>query len=339
MTTELTDFSAKSRSEASNPDAAHDGARGEFIGSGVRELEERLRRGELRRLQLDPPGILTAIVSGHCTAVRVHNALAAGRLRSSEARWRLSPRDTIELGARGGRASLRLDRWSYLYRDPESQRLIARDRSGESCVEFDLDRWCGEAAIADRTDLDHRVQRPAEGDESEFSDVELHGTPYDREAFEAAWRRCDSFAETRRLERAARTNREDLLLRLPPGFARATHPGRVGEIFASLARLDAPVVFDLVGPGHRTTLRPSELETRANGAVLLGVGPRAQLAADQRRIGSAHLVELTGDGRRQKALELVDSRGRLVGRLRRSDDADPSTIFAWRASLKGGDRG
>lgn len=339
MTTEPTDLDAERRSELRTNTPTSGDSSGGSADADVRRLEKRLREGRLRRLQLDPPAVLTAIVAGSCSAVRFHNAIAAARLGFDGASWRLDAQDRIDLRTSTGESLLNLRRWSYLYHDRESEQLVARDPFGDRTVEFDLDRWCDGLEPDDRSDLAHRAQSPPTSEEPELSEVELHETTFETSTFERAWRDCQSYAETRQLERAARSTREQLLRGLPPQLAHRIHPRRVTEVFSSLCRAAGRVRVDLVGPGHRTTLEPREFESRAGTTVLLGVGGDTHLAVDRRRVESSFIVELPGEEGKRKALELLDGCGELVGRLRRPADADPSKTFAWRAALTGGVRG
>lgn len=298
-------------------------------------LEEGLRRGRVRRLRPEPSTVLTRIVGSLCSDLQVHNRIAAAQLELRHPRWRLTPEGAIELDLPSGDAAFEPGIFRNVFADPSTARMAAVDERGELLVEWNLENWAPANSSRRESSSPDRASRS----EPRLTDVEIHATSFEREVCADAWRKCDTFRETARLERGPRRDRASLLETLPRPYARTVPPSSFDSLLDELSEYGGSLHLELEGTSYRlgTTLRNFELRSAGEIALLHSDAFRAIL--DRTGIGEAHVVTLPGRGALVRALEFVDPDGGLAARLRRTYEAPPGRIFAWRAILDRSRRG
>lgn len=252
------------------------------------------------------------------------------QLELGRGRWRLTSRGRIDLKARFGRADLRVGEWSNLYADIEANQLAALGEDGSVLVECDLETWIPTVGTRSGEVVRRTLRSPAR--RKVLSGFEIHSSIFETEVFAEAWIECDSFSATERLEEAARGNREFLLERLPRRFAHAIHPARVRSIFDELSGQQG-LRLDAMGRGHRTEFELEELDVCSAGSVTVVHARSVDAVLNWGEIAGAYLVRLPVNGAIVRAVEVVDSRGDVMLRIRRSLNASPPDVFAWRAIL------
>lgn len=292
------------------------------------------------QVSAEPASLMRALLLGECRAVGLHGEHAKVRLESAELRWRLiADEQIIEVTGPSGTIELAPERWGAVYRDDEGGHLMAYDREGRLRVECEVTDWRSDLAVPDDPgEAPSGSETSAEGSVRRFPDVTLHSTVFDDETYAEAWRRSDDYAETHRLERAARTSRGEMLDGLPERWAGAVEPTRVLEMFEALPEGSAAMSVDVFGGGYRGSMHLDEATTLRHGTRLLASGENLHMACDG-RVGGAYLVRLPVGDRVRRALELVDETGQIAARLRLRPEATPSEVIDWRAGVQRVSRG
>jgi hypothetical protein len=292
------------------------------------------------QVSAEPASLMRALLLGECRSVGLHGEYAKVRLESAELRWRLlADEQIIEVAGPSGTIELAPERWGAVYRDDDRGQLTAYDREGRRRVECEVTDWRSELpGVEEPAGAVVGGESAAEGSVRRFPDVTLHTTVFDDETYAEAWRRSEDYAETHRLERAARTTRGEMLEGLPERLAAAVAPRRVLSMFEALPDGNSPITVDVFGRGYRGSMHVDQAATMRHGTRLLASGENLHLACDG-RIGGAYLVGLPVGDSMRRALELVDESGRIAARLRLRREATPSEVIDWRAGVKRVSRG